>query len=214
LLIEEQAAPRHKTCRNHRAEGLAVAPFEFMILFFAFIYTLGLTHLYFAISRMIRHRRELIFSWPHALWMAAAFINLFANWISFYDFRHFEQLSLGMLVAGTLVSMLIYFQGSLVSPDFEQGDGFDMREFHEKESPTYIGVNIVLLIVSLVVNYAASAALSVTQWGEQNGLVLLMLPPCIAAVIWRNRWVQIISPLATAGLIAAYLVKFYPVLKL
>ena len=38
-------------------------PFEFIILFFSFIYTLALTHLLFAWTRMIRYRRTLILSW-------------------------------------------------------------------------------------------------------------------------------------------------------
>ena len=46
--------------------------FEFLILFFTFAFALALTHLLFAATRMIRHRRTLIFSWPHALWMATA----------------------------------------------------------------------------------------------------------------------------------------------
>ena len=47
-------------------------PFEFIILFFSFIYTLALTHLLFAWTRMIRHRRQLVLSWPHLLWMLVA----------------------------------------------------------------------------------------------------------------------------------------------
>jgi len=39
-----------------------VRPFDFIILFFSFIYTLALTHLLFAVTRMVRHRRMLTFS--------------------------------------------------------------------------------------------------------------------------------------------------------
>jgi hypothetical protein len=49
-----------------------VRPFDFVITFLAFIYALALTHLLLAAAHMIRHRRELIFDWAHALWMAAA----------------------------------------------------------------------------------------------------------------------------------------------
>jgi hypothetical protein len=55
--------------------------FDFIILFLSFIYTLGLTHLLLAATRMIRHRRTVIFSWPHALWMVAALGMLSGNWL-------------------------------------------------------------------------------------------------------------------------------------
>ncbi len=67
--------------------GAPVKPFEFYILFLSFIYTLSLTHLLFAATRMLRHRRDLKLSWPHALWMATVLIVVFANWIALWDFH-------------------------------------------------------------------------------------------------------------------------------
>ena len=191
---------------------MVVAPFDFIILFFAFIYTLGLTHLYFAMTRMIRHRRELVFSWPHFLWMVVALFNLFANWLSLYDFHHHERFSTGALAVGLLVSMLIYFQCSLVSPDFERGESYDMRAFHREESSTYIGVTLMLVIVSLVVNYAVSVLYSMPQVSAQNGLVASMAPPCVMALVWRNRWVQILCPLVLVLQVIAFIALFYPAL--
>jgi hypothetical protein len=42
-------------------------PFEFIIIFLAFVYSLALTLLLFAWTRMIRRRRQLVLSWPHLL---------------------------------------------------------------------------------------------------------------------------------------------------
>jgi hypothetical protein len=78
-----------------------LGPFEFIILFFSFIYTLALTHLLFAATRMIRHRRELVFSWPHALWMLNALLLLVGNWMSLWDFHRQKTLSLAVIVGGS-----------------------------------------------------------------------------------------------------------------
>ncbi|MFX4501401.1 hypothetical protein ABTA59_19515, partial [Acinetobacter baumannii] len=73
-------------------------PFEFIILFFSFIYTLALTHILFAATRMIRHRRQLVFSWPHALWMANALVFLAANWLSLWDLHESKTLTLEAII--------------------------------------------------------------------------------------------------------------------
>ena len=41
---------------------------------------------------MIRHRKALIFSWPHALWMLGALFQLVVNWVTLWDFRTMELL--------------------------------------------------------------------------------------------------------------------------
>lgn len=189
-----------------------MGPFEFMILLFSFIYTIGFTHLLFAMTRMIRHRRELIFSWPHFLWMLVAFINQSANWIALYDFHRFERLTLPTIATGLLLTVIGYLECALVSPDFEGGESYDLRAFHDQESVTYIGIVLILVIGSLVANYLAGAGLSVQNWGAQNALVLAMLPLPILALIIRKPWVQVAVPLLLLVLVSAFVVLYYPVL--
>jgi hypothetical protein len=86
-----------------------VRPFEFIIVFLSFIYTLGLTHLLFAATRMVRHRRTLIFSWPHAFWMFAVLLILLDNWIALWDFHTLNEITLGVLVGGAVLSVVQYF---------------------------------------------------------------------------------------------------------
>ncbi|QIK96772.1 hypothetical protein G7076_10305 [Sphingomonas sp. HDW15A] len=64
-----------------------MSPFDFIILFFSFVYVIALTHLLFAWTRMIRYRRKLVFSLPHLLWMLVAVGYLTANWLSLWDFQ-------------------------------------------------------------------------------------------------------------------------------
>jgi len=69
-------------------------PFEFIILFFSFIYTLALTNLLLAMVQMVRHRRQITFPWPHALWMATAMLILILNWPGLRDIHRLSVLPL------------------------------------------------------------------------------------------------------------------------
>src|SRR5439155_3591875 len=130
-----------------------MTPFEFIILFFSFIYTLALTHLLFAWTRMIRHRRQVIFSWPHFLWMLVALGNLSINWISLWDFRSARGLALATIASGFLLVIVNYFVCALVSPDFGEGETYDIKHFHACEGPTYIGAMLALVVVAIGENF-------------------------------------------------------------
>jgi hypothetical protein len=189
-----------------------VQPFEFIILLLSFVYTLALTHLLFAASRMIRHRRQLIFSWPHAMWMLVALLNLVANWISLWDFRKTSPLDLATIAGGFLLAVLNYFMSALVSPDFEMGENFDMKRFHRLEGPTYIGSILVMVIVAIVTNFLAGVDLDITNFANENSLVIFMVPPLILGLAVRRPWAQLAAPLAMLALTIAYYVFYYPVL--
>jgi hypothetical protein len=69
-------------------------PFDFIILFFSFIYALALGHLLLAATFMIRYRRRIAFSLAHAIWMFDALLFLTANWISLWDFHTAAAISI------------------------------------------------------------------------------------------------------------------------
>lgn len=185
-------------------------PFEFIILFFSFIYTLALTHLLFAWTRMIRHRRQLVFSWPHLMWMLVALGNLAINWISLWDFRKEGSLPLGTIAAGFLFVIINYFVCALVSPDFEGGETYNMQRFHECEGPTYIGATLVLILASITANFFAGALLGVSNWSNENNLVIALLVPVVVPLLVKRAWVQVASPGALLAGVIAYAVIYYP----
>jgi hypothetical protein len=187
-------------------------PFEFIILFFSFIYTLALTHLLFAATRMVRHRRQLVLSWPHLLWMLVALGNLAANWISLWDFRSEGSLSLGTIAVGFLLVIINYALCALVSPDFDGGETYDMKRFHECEGATYIGAMLALVLASIAVNFWAGAALDISNWAEENYVVTANLLPLALALFVKRPWAQILAPAALLATVIAYAVIYYPVL--
>jgi hypothetical protein len=190
-----------------------VRPFDYIISLCSFAYTLGATHLLFAATRMIRNRRILVFSWPHGLWMLAALVIAVLNWFSLWDFHHLDPLPLGVIVPGLVVVGIQYFVCALVSPDFEGDEGYDMHAFHAREGRTYMGAVLVLFMVSLIVNFAASAVEGVTSWANANLPILATIPFVVLPLVVRMRWVQVLSPLILIASTATFTALYYPVLK-
>jgi hypothetical protein len=189
-----------------------VSPFEFIILFFSFIYTLALTHLLFAWTRMVRHRRRLVLSAPHLLWMFVALAHLSVNWLSLWDFRSGGSLPLTTIASGFVLVIINYALCALVSPDFEGGETYDMKRFHDCEGPTYIGAMLVLVVTSIMVNVLAGAALDLEKWWNENYLVATFLIPPVLALTIKRQWIQLLAPVALLAGAIAYAVIYYPVL--
>jgi hypothetical protein len=186
--------------------------FEYVILFFSFVFTLALTHLLFAVTRMIRHRRDLIFSLEHGLWMVNALLLLVGNWLSLFDFRGQQSFDLDSIAMLFLFVIGLYFACALVSPDFEDRENYDMREFHRREGRTYIGAIAAFIVIAFVTNIFAGRE-GVASWSVENSLVLWMIPPVILPLFIRARWIQLACPTVLLGLQLAFLVIFYPVIR-
>ena len=187
-------------------------PFEFIIIFLAFIYSLALTHLLFAWTRMIRLRRQLVLSWPHLLWMLVGLFMLGVNWLSTWDFRLLGSLSLLDISSEFLFVVLNYFFCALVSPDFEGGETLDLRRFHESEGPTYILVFVAIVAIAIVENFAAGTGLGISKQGAENTLVIFQLPLALLPLFMKRPWVQVAAPAVLLVSIIAYAELFYSVL--
>jgi len=189
-----------------------VSPFEFIILFFSFIYTLALTHLLFAWTRMVRHRRQLVLSGPHLLWMFVALAHLSVNWLSLWDFRSGGRLSLLTITGGFILVIISYALCALVSPDFEGGETYDMERFHECEGPTYMVAMLALVGTAIAVNLVAGTALELQKWWNENYLVTTFLIPPVLALTVKRKWAQLLAPAALLAGAIAYAAIYYPYL--
>ena len=189
-----------------------MSPFEFIIIFFAFVYSLALAHLLFAWTRMIRHRRQITFSWPHLLWMLVAMFLLAVDWLSTWDYRRFDKVSLVEISSAFLFVVLNYFFCALVSPDFEGGETYDLERFHRAEGRTYILVFVATVTIAIVENFFAGEKLGITKQGVENALVLFQLPLSLLPLFVRRAWVQIGAPAVILMTVVAYGAMFYPVL--
>jgi hypothetical protein len=187
-------------------------PFEFIIIFFAFVYSLALTQLLFAWTRMIRHRRELALSWPHLLWMLIAFSMLAVNWLSTWDYRTLGNLSLFAITSEFLFVVLNYFFCALVSPDFEGGETYNLRQFHDREGRTYILVCVAMVVIAIIENFFAGTTLGISKQSAENALVIFQLPLAMAPLFAKRAWMQVAAPAVLFMTVIAYGVLFYPIL--
>ncbi len=194
-------------------QGEALGPFEFIILFFSFIYTLALTHLLLAAAQIIRRRRSVVFSWPHGLWMLNALLLLLCNWISLWDFHQLKSMTLPVILGGFALVGVMYLICALIAPDFDSGEDLDLRAFHEREGRTYMLAFLTFLPLAFILNIAAGAAAGIQSWAAQNAIVLVMAPPILLPLLVRARWAQIGGPFVLVGAMAAYLVIYYPVIR-
>jgi hypothetical protein len=195
-----------------KASEATVHAFDFIMLFFSFIYALALTHLLLAVNAMIRRRRRIKFSLPHAIWMFGALLAVWINWISLWDFHEERVVSLGAIVGGFVLGIAQYLVCASVSPDFKEARDFDLRLFETEQRRSYLSAFLVLVAVSIGVNIGGSV-LGVQKWMSENALVIPMLAAVVFPLFARNKWVQIAGGAMFAGLNIAYLLIYYPSLS-
>ena len=186
--------------------------FDFIMLFFSFIYALALTHLLLAVNAMIRYRHSIKFSLPHGIWMFNALLAVSINWVSLWDFHDLQAISLSAIVGGFLLGIAQYLVCALVSPGFKEERDFDLTLFEKDQSRSYLSAFFVLIAVSISVNIGG-AMLGVQKWMSENALVLPMLAAVAVPLFMRNQWIGIAGGVAFAILNFAYLLVYYPVLR-
>ncbi|HET9394390.1 MAG TPA: hypothetical protein VFO29_12815 [Candidatus Rubrimentiphilum sp.] len=187
--------------------------FDFILLFFSFVYALALSHLLMTAARMIRHRRTIVFSWPQALWMIAALLLVIGNWVSLWDFHNAVRMSAAVIGILFSFSVLVYLDCALVSPDFNADGVVNLQEFHELQGPTYIAVALATVVAALVLNWIVGG-MGAQNWANQNGLVVsMLLPPAAALILRKSSLVQVLAPLVLAAFMIVFISIYYPVLK-
>jgi hypothetical protein len=199
--------------RLPRRTPVPVRPFDFIIVFFSFVYALALTHLLLSVTSMIRYRRRVTLSAPLLVWMLVALAFLVINWISLWDFHELTAISIWPIATLFVLSVNVYLFCALISPEFKTDEDFDLQAFEESQRTAYLPAAASLVVVALIVNVAAGAGLGVQKWAQENVIVLAMLPAVVIPLFVKRQDVQIIAGLALIALSIAYLAVFYPALK-
>ena len=163
-------------------------PFDFILIFFSFVYSLALTHLFMSATQMIKNRNILIFDWAHGLWMLVAFFTLALNWISLWGLRSLKQISLETMSVAFLVVCGNYFLCSLVSPEIRTKKSCDMHNFHREQGNTY---TLVYFVQS---GFVIGLVLGIANPLPENWELLSFMLPGVAALASKRSWVQIGAP--------------------
>ena len=186
--------------------------FDFVMLFFSFIFALALTHLLLSVNAMIRYRRKIKLSVPHAIWMFDALLSVWINWISLWDFHNFQAISLGAIAGEFVFSISQYLVCALVSPHFNEDRDFDLNVFQSEQRQSYLWAFFVLVAISIGINIGGSM-IGVQKWMSENSVVLPMLVAVAVPLFVPKQWAQIAGGVAFAGLNIAYLLIYYPILR-
>jgi hypothetical protein len=189
-----------------------VGPFEFTITLLSFVYSLAITHLLLGVARIVRHRRTIRLSAAHLLWVANVFVVSILNWVTLWDFRAMRELSLGTIASATMFAVLLFLIATFVTADVESPEDRDLKAFHDRESPTYIGGLLGGAILALGLNLGAGA-LGIASWANQNALLLASLIPLVLSLIIRRGWLHLAAAAASVGFGIAFLTIYYPALR-
>lgn len=106
-----------------------MSPFGYFMTLISFVYAVALSHLLTGAGRMLRHRRQVRFSWPHALWMATIFVMSVINWVSYWNANGLKTIDLATMTIWVVSATGNYFVAALVTPEFERPEDYDLINF-------------------------------------------------------------------------------------
>ncbi len=167
--------------------------FEHIQLLLSFVYALALTHLFASTTGLILARDRVRFSALQALWMLAALVNAFANWVAFYGLTSIKQWSLGQISLQFVIAIGQYFTCSLVAPRVEAAQEMDMTAFYERQRRMFTSAFAVLCVLAMIDNYVLrehTVGLSSDTWIVENIVILPTLALALLGGIARPRWLQ------------------------
>jgi hypothetical protein len=187
--------------------------FEHVISLLSFVFALAITHLLLTVAGFVRSWERVRFSGPHALWLLNSLIATLANWISFWDMRTLTVWSIGTILLTFALAFVTYLQVALVCPEIPKDGPVDLVRFHDEQSRRYIGAFVVTGIVALIANFIFGDGLNIAEWNTQNLAVVPMIAVTLPALFWRNRWVQLGSPLTLMAIWLFYFADLQAALK-
>lgn len=166
--------------------------FELLVVLLSFVYALALTHLLGSIAAMLLDRGRTRFSLVQALWMLAAVMLLFNNWLSLEAFRGAEW-SAGLAAWALMFAIVQYVACALVSPrPARAGAGIDMAAHHARHGRLFKAAFVLTAAMAMAGNlvaYLSAGAGAGPALAAQTPVVLMMGVTLVA--LWRREaWVQ------------------------
>jgi hypothetical protein len=187
--------------------------FEHVISLLSFVYALAIAHLLTTAARLIGAGERVRFSWFQAYWMLNALIVLIVDWISYWDMRAVPSWTMVSIFVVLLLSFSDYMQAALVCPEIPAEGEIDLPAFHATHSRRYIGAFAVSGVCALVLNLYFGGNYNVSEFLSQNLAVIPLIAIALAAIIFRNRWVQISAPILLSAIWVYYFIDLQSALK-
>jgi hypothetical protein len=183
-----------------------MSAFEVVFILVTIITSLALTHLLTGFVSVLRNAERVRFSVKHALWAWIAFTLLIGNWASYWSMRWVTSWPAWAVLLILTNFIIQYVFCSLVTPETPAAGKIDLVEFHQREHRRYILALIVLLVASLILNFALGGAHFYAGWWRDSVLSIAALILALLAFSAGPRWVQIGSAGALAALGTYYMI--------
>lgn len=179
--------------------------FNHLAALISIILSLGIANLVAFVATLVHRQKKVRLDAPQLLWASTIFLSQIEFWLSIYPFRGLAAPDVPTVLFVILVPVLHYLQAVLVVPDYQPGEVMDLRRHHEENYREYIGVGVVTSLLTMAYlgyTMAIHPGFDVPGAFIVGGLFALT---SIAAMLIKNRWVQILMPATQLALRIVFL---------
>jgi len=176
--------------------------FSYLSVLLSIVLGLGLTQLFTAAGRLIRHREHVRGDWLPLLWAGVLVVVFVQVWWSMFGLRFhrewtFIQFAVVLAQTGTL-----YLMSAVALPEQVDGNGVDLRHHYEQQHRWFFGFFLAALVISLAKDLVVSGQLP----GRSNlAFHAFSIAVCLSALLIHARRFQEAVGVVSAAAVAAYI---------
>lgn len=182
-----------------------MSTFEFVSVLLSIVVSLAIAHLLSGVALALK-AKKVRFDWVLAGWWLFAGMLCVDYWFSLWQLRDTPVWSLGFVLIWLLLAAFNYLAAWMVVPDAEEDGTMDFVAYGSSNRRKYLGAMVAVCVGGTVVNgYTPSME-------PANLLAPFFISVLIAAIIWKQRAVQIAALLLMYGGFVYYAMNFISVL--
>lgn len=183
--------------------------FEYVMVLVSVILSLGIARILETHARLLQRGPEVRWSPTWLLWLVIIFFCHVDLWGSLWMIRDTPTWTLAGLLSVLMAAASLYYASVLASPDVEPGQPVDLWAFHQANRRRYLTALAAYLIMGAILNMTILTGHFdlATLAGTLPGLGL-----CLVAIFVGNRWVQVLTPIVVAALMAVYFLHYFSAL--
>jgi hypothetical protein len=182
-----------------------MSAFEHVMSLISFVFALAIAHLLTCAIAIFRARARVLFSFTHAVWMVVSLLQVTVWWLAFWDFRLMKSWDVGYVAFTLAAGILVYVYTGLVCPEVPTEGMLDLESYHRAHGREYISVYLALGIVGFAYGTVYGYFYNVPEQTAQNAVIIPMTLIALAALIFRNRSIQMVFAAAMLALYPTYL---------
>ena len=185
--------------------------FDHVTILLSIIFALAMTHILASATELVWERDKVRFYGLHAVWMINALLGLLAYWLAIWDLTSVKRWTGFEIVLQFFPAIIQYFACSLLSLRREGNEIMDMKAFYERQRPAIFTAFSLMMIISMIQNYAERNNMAGTGPSDWIGVelpIFLMVVASVAAGWAKPLWLQWIAGLFVFALEAIFLATY------